>query len=63
MAHSNAESVFILQHYFTWKPSVSVPETFGSEYHDEEVTKKTAILKSAINLHDANWVATATYTT
>jgi hypothetical protein len=43
MVYSQAERVFILEHYFASKSSAAVREAFGNAHPDKEVPNKTAI--------------------
>jgi hypothetical protein len=43
MVYSQAERVFILEHYFASKSFVAIREAFGNLYLDKEVLNKTTI--------------------
>jgi hypothetical protein len=45
MVYSQAERVFILEHYFASKSFAAVPEAFSNVYPDKEVPNKTTIHK------------------
>jgi hypothetical protein len=52
MVHSQAESVFILEHYFASKSFAAVREAFSNAYPDTEVPNKTTIHRLVTNFLD-----------